>query len=93
MRLSRKAVEHIALAARIEVIGEEEKIENYLEHVLSSLEQLVDMKLYEVTPTGRIAPQANVVRKDEVCEIFPDDKNLSSAPVLRDSYFRVPRII
>ena len=93
MKFCSEALNQVALAARIEIAGEEEMYAKYLEQMTGRLVGLVEMNLESVTPTGRIAPQANMFRDDRVEKKFPEEMNLKNAPAVRDGYFRVPRII
>ena len=93
MKFSQEMLEHVALAARIEVTGKEQQYTDYLEQMTDRLIHLAEMDLASTTPTGRIAPQPNIFREDAVEKHFPEEMNLNSAPAVRDGYLRVPRII
>ena len=56
MKFSQEMLEHVALAARIEVTGKEQQYTDYLEQMTDRLIHLAEMDLASTTPTGRIAP-------------------------------------
>jgi len=91
--VNKNELEHIALAARIELGSDESVYWDDLNRILRSLDVLVNLNLEGVMPTGRIGPQSNMVRKDELTDPFPKEYNLKNAPALRGRYFRVPRIL
>ncbi len=93
MHIDQEDLRRIAIAARIEISGEEETYLQSLNQAMEELTALTEMDLADTVQTGRIAPQKNVFRKDQVEQVFSEEQNLSSAPDVQDHYFRVPRII
>ena len=94
VKISREAVEHVALLARLELSDQE--IETYTEQLNSILEYaavLEKLDTSEIQPTAHAVPLHNVLREDEVRESMPQAKVLQNAPDAEDGFFRVPKIV
>ena len=94
MSINKEEVEHIALLARIQL--SEEETNNYTEQlssVLGWVEKLKQLDVSEVEPTAHVFPMSNVFREDKVTTSFTVEKALANAPVAKDSFFRVPKIV
>lgn len=94
VKISREAVEHVALLARLEL--SEQEVETYTEQLNTILEYaavLEKLDTSEVQPTAHAVPLHNVLREDVVRESMPQEKVLQNAPDAEDGFFRVPKIV
>ncbi|MDI6877886.1 MAG: Asp-tRNA(Asn)/Glu-tRNA(Gln) amidotransferase subunit GatC [Desulfitobacteriaceae bacterium] len=94
MKISRQAVEHVALLARLEL--SEQEIGTYTEQLNTILDYaaiLEKLDTSEVQPTAHAVPLHNVLREDEVRVSMPQEKVLQNAPDAENGFFRVPKIV
>ncbi len=94
MPLDRKAVDHVARLARLDLSEEERvRMQTELTHILGHVEKIQALDLDDVEPTSHSVPLRNVMRPDEVRDSLPQDEVLANAPAAEDGRFMVPRII
>ena len=94
MGIDRKAVDHVARLARLDLSEEErERMSVELAQILGHAEAIQELDLDDVEPTSHALPLRNVMRPDEVKPSLTQDEALSSAPETEDGRFRVPKII
>ncbi len=94
VKISRQAVEHVALLARLEL--SEQEIGTYTEQLNTILDYaaiLEKLDTSEVQPTAHAVPLHNVLREDEVRASMPQEKVLQNAPDAENGFFRVPKIV
>lgn len=91
-----KEVEHIAKLARLNLSdSEKEKFQKELSLILDYIEKLKEVDVKEINPTSHPFEIENVFRKD-----LPKERNeimikkvLELAPVLKESYIKVKKIL
>ena len=94
MGIDRKAVDHIARLARLDLSDEERaRMQTELAQILGHAERIQSLDLDHVEPTSHSIPLRNVMRADEVRPSLPQEEALRNAPAAEDGRFRVPRII
>lgn len=94
MSISKKEVEHVALLARLQLSEEEANIyTEQLNSILGWVDKLNQLDVSGIEPTAHVLPIANVFREDKVTTSFPMEKVLANAPDVKDSFFRVPKIV
>lgn len=94
VKISRQAVEHVALLARLEL--SEQEIGTYTEQLNTILDYaaiLEKLDTSEVQPTAHAVPLHNVLREDEVRASMSQEKVLQNAPDAENGFFRVPKIV
>ncbi|MDQ3985610.1 MAG: Asp-tRNA(Asn)/Glu-tRNA(Gln) amidotransferase subunit GatC [Actinomycetota bacterium] len=94
MSIDRKAVDHVARLARLDLSeAERDKMSAELAHILEHAEKIQSLDLDGVEPTAHAVELKNVLRDDEVHpSLLPEDA-LKNAPEVEDGRFRVPRIV
>ena len=94
MGIDRKAVDHVARLARLDLSDEErERMSVELAQILGHAEAIQELDLDDVEPTSHALPLRNVMRADEVKPSLTQDEALASAPEAEEGRFRVPKII
>ena len=94
MGIDRKAVDHVARLARLDLSDEErERMSVELAQILSHAEAIQELELDDVEPTSHALPLRNVMRADEVKPSLSQEEALASAPEAEEGRFRVPKII
>lgn len=94
MTIDRKAVDHVARLARLELSdNERSRMETELGQILGHVEKIQGLDLDGVEPTAHALPLRNVMRPDETRECLPQEDALANAPEREDDRFRVPRIL
>lgn len=94
MGIDRKAVDHVARLARLDLSEEErERMSVELAQILGHAEAIQELELDDVEPTSHALPLRNVMRADAVRPSLTQDEALASAPEAEDGRFRVPKII
>ena len=94
MAITREAVRHIALLARLPLSAEEEAaFTEQLDHILAHFQRLDNLDTSAVEPTAHITPMATPFR-DDVAVNRPDpDAWLANSPARDGRFFKVPKII
>ena len=94
MALSRDAVRHIALLARLELSEQEEiTFADQLGHILQYFERLAVVDTDRVEPTAQVADVESAYRDDVVSNPPASDELRANAPARDDNFFKVPKII
>ena len=94
MALTIKAVEDIALMARLKLKEEEkEDFARHLNLVLDYTNRLHELNTDNVEPLTHVLPVYNVFRDDVVCPSSPREEILSNGPLLEDGQYKVPKIM
>ena len=94
MALDRKAVDHVARLARLDLsAAERDRMQAELTDILEHAERIQSLDLDAVEPTSHAVPITNAMRPDEVKPSLSQADALANAPAAEDGRFRVPRII
>jgi aspartyl-tRNA(Asn)/glutamyl-tRNA(Gln) amidotransferase subunit C len=94
MALTRDAVRHIALLARLELSAEEEAaFTEQLGHILQYFEKLGTLDTSAVEPTAHVVDVASAFRDDAVTNPPAPEALRANAPARDDNFFKVPKII
>jgi len=94
MGLDRKAVDHVARLARLDLSdAERDRMQAELTNILEHAERIQALDLDGVEPTSHAVPITNAMRPDEVKASLTQVDALANAPEAEDGRFRVPRII
>lgn len=94
MPLDRKAVDHVARLARLDLSdAERERMQTELSHILEHVERIQALDLDGIEPTSHAIRLTNVMRRDEVRESLSQSEALSNAPDAADGGFKVRRIL
>jgi aspartyl-tRNA(Asn)/glutamyl-tRNA(Gln) amidotransferase subunit C len=94
MAIDRKAVDHVARLARLDLSEDErERMRAELSKILDYAEKIQSLDLDGVEPTSHAIPLSNVMRPDEIRSSLTQEQALSQAPDVEDGRFMVPRIL
>ena len=94
MALSREAVRHVALLARLELSAQEEaSFTEQLDHILQHFERLAALDTEGVEPTAHIVPTESAYREDVVINPAGSEELRANAPARDGDFFKVPKII
>ena len=94
MAVSIEDVRRVAALARLELTpDEQERLTTELSSILAYMEKLNELDTEGVEPTAHVTPETSLFRADESERFAAISELLAQAPELRESYFRVPRII
>ena len=94
MAITIAEVQHIAKLAKLSFSAEElQKMANELDAIVGYMEQLKELNIEGVPPTSHVLDLSNVFREDEVQPALPVEEVLRNAPVRKQSYFSVPKVI
>ena len=94
MAIDRKAVDHVARLARLDLSeSERERMQTELSHIIEHAERIQALDLDDVPPTSHAIPLRNVMRSDEVRPSLDPTDALATAPAVEDGRFKVPRIL
>lgn len=94
MAVSIEDVRRVAALARLELTpDEQERLTTELSSILDYMEKLNELDTEGVEPTAHVTPETSLFRVDESERFAAISELLAQAPDLRESYFRVPRII
>ena len=92
--LSIEDVEKIATLARLHLTAEElEMYQGKLTAVLGYVAQLDELDLGGVSPTAHAVFQQNVVRKDVINSVLPNDEALANAAAKMDGQFAIQAVL
>lgn len=92
--ITKAAVEHVALLARLELTEEEKEMyTQQLNQILDYAERLNQLDTTNVSPTAHVLPIQNVFREDKSEQVMTNDEALANAPTKEDGFFRVPKIV
>lgn len=94
MALSREAVRHIALLARLELTeAEEATFAEQLDHILQHFERLVALATETVEATDHVVEMESAYREDIVTSGPAGEELRANAPARDGDFFKVPKII
>jgi len=94
MALSRDAVRHIALLARLQLsAAEEATFTEQLDHILQHFEKLAALDTESVDPTAHIVDIEAAYRDDVVTNPAGPEELRANAPARDGDFFKVPKII
>lgn len=94
MRITKDDVEKVAKLAKIHLTEEEkERFRGDLEQILGYVEKLNEVDTESVTPTEFGHSSITKLREDRVESSLPRDDALRNAPVRKNGFFRVPKVI
>lgn len=92
--ITKAAVEHVALLARLELNEEEKEMyTQQLNQILNYAERLNELDTTNVAPTAHVLPIHNVMREDKSEQVMTNEEALANAPAKEDGFFRVPKIV
>lgn len=92
--IDKETVEYVANLARIELKEKEANmLSGQLGDILGFIDKLKEVNVDKVLPTSHAITLNNVLREDSPKEPLPADSVLSSAPLKREKFFLVPKII
>lgn len=92
--ITKAAVEHVALLARLELTEEEKEMyTQQLNQILDYAERLNELDTTNVAPTAHVLPIHNVMREDKSEQVMTNEEALANAPAKEDGFFRVPKIV
>ncbi|MEA3359992.1 MAG: aspartate--tRNA ligase [Thermodesulfobacteriota bacterium] len=93
-RISREEVQHIAKLARLSINEEESGLyQKDLNNILMYVDELQELDTDEVRPMSHVLEAKNVWRDDNTNKINNPGVMLSNAPVKKQDYFKVPKIL
>lgn len=94
MAITREAVRHVALLARLPLTADEETaFTEQLDHILAHFQRLDNLDTHGVEPTAHIAPMATPFREDVVVNQPNPEAWLANSPARDGRYVKVPKII
>lgn len=94
MSIDRKAVDHVARLARLDLDeAERDKMVAELQQILGHAEKIQELELDGVEPMSHSVAIVNAMRADEVTPSLSQEEALANAPEAEDGRFKVPRII
>src|SRR5687768_15158893 len=94
MPIDRKAVDHVARLARLDLDENERgRMEEELASILAHVERIQALDLDPVEPTTHALPLKNVARPDVAGECLSQADALANAPAPESGRFSVPRIL
>lgn len=90
MKLSKKAVEHIAMLSRIKLSErEKEEYRKKLTQILDYVEQLNQVDTEEIKPTHQITSIVNPTREDKAVSSGKEKKLIDAAPQKEGNFVKV----
>ena len=94
VEITDELVAHVARLARVGISAEEvRELKVHFQKVLEFVKVLDGLDLENVDPSSFPFSASNVFRSDEVSPSLPVEESMRNAPLSRDSFFLVPRII
>lgn len=94
MSIDKKAVDHVARLARLDLSEDERAVMlSELQQILGHAEKIQALDLDDVEPMSHSVPMVNQVRPDEVKPSLTQAEALANAPEVEDHRFKVPRIM
>lgn len=94
MDITKETVEYVSHLARINLRDNElETLAVQLKDILDFIDKLDKLNVKDISPTSHILPINNVLRDDLPKESLSYDKALSNAPLKKDNFFGVPKVI
>ena len=94
MAITIAEAQHIAKLAKLSFSTDElEQMARELDAIVGYMEQLRELDVDEVPATSHVLDLNNTFREDEVQPALPVEEVLRNAPVRKQSYFSVPKVI
>ncbi|MFZ2356824.1 MAG: Asp-tRNA(Asn)/Glu-tRNA(Gln) amidotransferase subunit GatC [Candidatus Omnitrophota bacterium] len=94
MDITKETVEYVSHLARINLRDNElETLAVQLKGILDFIDKLNRLNVQDINPTSHILPLNNVLRDDLPKVSLSSDKVLSNAPLKKDNFFGVPKVI
>ncbi len=94
MGITSQEIDKLAKLSWLEFSEEEkEKLIIDFQQIIEYVEKLNELNLDEVAPTSHVLEINNVFREDEVKPSLFQEDALKNAPVSRDGFFSVPKVI
>jgi aspartyl-tRNA(Asn)/glutamyl-tRNA(Gln) amidotransferase subunit C len=94
MAITREAVHHVAMLARLHLSEREEaEITTQLDQILAYFEVLQQLDTSDVEPTAHVIPMETPFRSDTVTNQPDVERWMANAPSRDGGHFRVPKII
>ena len=94
MEVDAATVQRIARLARIKVTAEEAKaLEKELSGILDWVKQLDEVDTQSVEPMTRVVPMTLKMRPDVVTDGGKADDIVKNAPISKDHFFVVPKVV
>lgn len=93
-KITREEVRHVAMLARLDLSeGEESRMTEHLNQILSYVEKLNELDTAYVSATTHAIELKNVFREDETAESLERGLALKNAPQSDGASFIVPKVI
>jgi len=93
-KISREEVRHVAALARLDLSeGEESRMTEQMNQILSYMEKLNELDTASVPATTHAIELKNVFREDETVESLERELALKNAPQSDGASFVVPKVI
>jgi len=94
MAIDRDTVRYVAHLARIRLDDKElDLLARQLEDIVNFIDKLKGLDLQGVKPTSHILPLKNIFREDKRIQSLSSKEALEDAPLRKDSFFVVPKVI
>jgi len=94
MNITKETVEYVSHLARINLRDKElEVLAVQLKDILDFIDKLNSLDVTDISPTSHILALNNVLREDSLRESLPCEKALTNAPLKKDKFFGVPKVI
>ncbi len=94
MHISKDTVKYVSHLARIDLCDKElELLAIQLKGILDFIDKLKELDIKDIPPTSHILPINNVLREDTPRESLPIEKVLANAPLKKEKFFGVPKVI
>ena len=94
MSVTRDQVQNIARLAKLQFNPqEEEHFTEQFNQILSYVEKLDELDTESVDPTTHVLDLNNVLREDKVIQWMTQDQALANAPLKKNGFFSVPKVI
>ena len=94
MAIDKNTVKYVAHLARISLNDQElDLLSRQLEDIVNFIDKLRELDVKKVKPTSHILPVNNVFRKDQPAKSLNSKDTLSNAPMQKDDFFVVPKVI
>ncbi len=94
MAIDKETARRVAHLARIEVAEADlDHVARELSGILGFMEQLTEVDVTGVEPMTSVTPMNAPLRYDEITDGGNAERVLASAPLRRDGFFAVPKVV
>jgi len=94
MAIDKDTVKYVAHLARIRLNDEElDLLSRQLKDIVNFIDKLKELDVTKVKPTSHILPVKNVFRQDSPAQSLTTKEALSNAPLQKEDFFVVPKVI